>query len=386
MLAALAVRFGTAIVSNGPNSGLDRALAGIEQAILAEDFESAALQVMSSHCGADKAVAIAYGGANSPGTLLHAPFLTQEELHTYTQHFAPLNPFTDFVSQMRLGTVYPSSARMPLREYRKHPYYGWASKTFGIHEAGAVIRRAGTDAVSVSFARNSRQGSFDTSSVARLQRLMPAFARAHLLRRRLNLTDLRNAHPIGRLLELTDQSYGYFVVDHDGRVLETNDAAEQHLQAGDVVRTASGCLVFCEPRAQVVYISILTSSIERSTVPITAHAREPTHAVVVPIHALDIGVRTRGTARWLVFIPAHTSLRWLGRVDQFANAHGLSATERRVLLQLVLGERLEAAARVLHQRTATTRNMLKSIFRKTGCTRQAELVSLALRHRFPGEF
>lgn len=374
------------MVSKGESTTYARTVAAIEQAVFASSFEAAALQVISSYCGADKAVAISYGGGDAPGALLYAPFLSQGELEYYRQHYAPLNPFTSFVSEMHLGTVYPSSARMTLREYRKHPYYGWAKRTFGIHEAGAVISRAGTDAISVSFARTHQQGSFDREALARLQRLIPTFTRAHLLRRRLNVSDVHSARSIGALIELADQSFGYLLIDSNGIILEFNAAAEQHLAAGDIIRKLSGSLMFCDPTAQRVYISILTSSTERSHVPILAHAREPTYSVVLPIRGLDIGVRSIGTACWLVFIPAHTATRWLGRVDQFASTYGLSLTERRVLLRLVLGESLETVAQVLHQKTATTRNMLKGIFRKTGCSRQAELVSLALRHRFPGEF
>lgn len=58
--------------------------------------------------------------------------------------------------------------------------------------------------------------------------------------------------------------------------------------------------------------------------------------------------------------------------------YGMSHAEARLVLHLLQGERIEEAAEKLTISPHTARNQLKNVFRKTGITRQAELVKLVL--------
>lgn len=63
---------------------------------------------------------------------------------------------------------------------------------------------------------------------------------------------------------------------------------------------------------------------------------------------------------------------------RLSDLHGLSRAEARLASLLADGISLEEAALVLHVSIQTVRTQLKSIFSKTGVTRQAELVALLL--------
>ena len=61
------------------------------------------------------------------------------------------------------------------------------------------------------------------------------------------------------------------------------------------------------------------------------------------------------------------------------NRFGLTSAEARLVLRLVSGDSLRAAAKALGVQYETVRTHLKSIFQKTGTRRQAELVIVVVR-------
>ena len=63
---------------------------------------------------------------------------------------------------------------------------------------------------------------------------------------------------------------------------------------------------------------------------------------------------------------------------RLAVLYGLSPSEARLAAKIATGMSMEEAANELHITYETARSQLKSVFAKTGVTRQAELVSLLL--------
>jgi DNA-binding CsgD family transcriptional regulator len=61
------------------------------------------------------------------------------------------------------------------------------------------------------------------------------------------------------------------------------------------------------------------------------------------------------------------------------NRFGLTPAEARLVLRLMAGDSLRAAANALGIQYETVRTHLKSIFQKTGTCRQAELVIVVVR-------
>jgi len=61
------------------------------------------------------------------------------------------------------------------------------------------------------------------------------------------------------------------------------------------------------------------------------------------------------------------------------NRFGLTPAEARLVLRLMAGDSLRAAAKALDIQYETVRTHLKSIFQKTGTCRQAELVIVVVR-------
>lgn len=68
----------------------------------------------------------------------------------------------------------------------------------------------------------------------------------------------------------------------------------------------------------------------------------------------------------------------MGMLDLMLSELGLTPTERRLTERLVGGESLDDAAHQIGIKVTTARSYLRSVFEKTGASRQSELVSLAL--------
>jgi DNA-binding CsgD family transcriptional regulator len=63
------------------------------------------------------------------------------------------------------------------------------------------------------------------------------------------------------------------------------------------------------------------------------------------------------------------------RVRRLRDAHGLSPQEVRVTLHLIDGGTVTTCAELMNVAESTIRSHLKSVFAKTGCTRQSQLSS-----------
>ncbi len=70
-------------------------------------------------------------------------------------------------------------------------------------------------------------------------------------------------------------------------------------------------------------------------------------------------------------------------VSKVVSELGLTSAEQRLACQLVVGDCLEDAAEHLNIRVSTARSYLRSIFGKTGTSRQTELVAMVLSLALP---
>ena len=67
------------------------------------------------------------------------------------------------------------------------------------------------------------------------------------------------------------------------------------------------------------------------------------------------------------------------KVAFLKNRFDLTPAEARLVLRLMTGETLQSAANALGIKYGTVRSHLKSVFKKTGVCRQAELVIVVVR-------
>jgi DNA-binding CsgD family transcriptional regulator len=188
------------------------------------------------------------------------------------------------------------------------------------------------------------------------------------------------------------------VLDADGRVLESNAAAEHWLSRAGVVRTRAKRIRFTVPAVQHAFAQQVAALVASPTQPASSfvpgsfHTATPRaddvvmHLCGVPPGAL-VGVKAG--ARVLVFIAALVP----DQVDALAGnvlrqTLGLTPTEARVALALRRQSDVAVAAHALGLRPATVHAHLRNIHARLGIGRTADLLMMMERllGSFPGGF
>jgi DNA-binding CsgD family transcriptional regulator len=356
----------------------NRAVANLHQWIGSPDFESRALDAIRLHCSGEKAVMINHHRDGTPGEFLFAPFLTERDLATYKQHYAPLNPFAAPINALQVGLAVTTTSMVPLRRYRKLPYYSWAKEIYGVYEVGTVVSRAGADSIWIGFSHSLAKGDFSGDQVARLQSLIAPFRRAYLLHRRLRSLSALDGVRVGTLIDLTDPYYACFAIDSDRVIVDLNAAAEEHLANGSSVMRVDGRLRFTDPYAERILKGALATGTSSATIPLPNIGTSSRTATLLRVDDVDLPSSQAKGTRWLVFLPALQQTRTRERVLAFADEHSLTDTETRVLEQLVQGLDIPAIATRVGHCVETCRSVLKHIFQKSGTHRQSELVAKVL--------
>ena len=88
------------------------------------------------------------------------------------------------------------------------------------------------------------------------------------------------------------------------------------------------------------------------------------------------------TSYAIVFVSDPDAEVWSG-TEEVMDAYGLTASEKKLLKELLAGQSLQEAASKLNITRLTSRNRLSRIMDKTGTRRQADLLQLILRSRVP---
>ena len=241
-------------------------------------------------------------------------------------------------------------------------------------ELGTIIAVPTGDTIALTVQRPFHNGPASTSLVAQANALRPHLARAALISARAGLDRARAAAEALRALGLPA-----VVLTTGGRPLAMNDLFEKLMPSVAIERR--GRIGLVEPRADALLSTALGRVGDRSiqsgtrSIPVrTQGGLTPAIAHLIPIRrsAHDIFV---GAASILLLAPV--SVHRMADALVLEGLFDLTPAEIR-LCRVVNDGRLTLpeAAKNLDISHHTTRTQLRSIFEKTGTTRQAELVKL----------
>ncbi|MBL0157309.1 MAG: helix-turn-helix transcriptional regulator [Bryobacterales bacterium] len=228
-------------------------------------------------------------------------------------------------------------------------------------------------------------GPLKSHHVDVLNRLLPHLCRA--VRVHEAMADLRQ-QSAAAIHAASRPDDGVALTTSEGRLLYGNAAVSRILEEADGLRYRGTALSACHPEDQ--------EDIQAALREVTEARRGPNPA---PIR-LSIR-RQSGGAPYLVFVQAGTPAstppmslalptalvtlidpaRDSTAVDtaMLRQAYHLSGSEARLAAQLVAGLTPKDAAEASGVAISTIRTQLRSLFAKTGCSRQSEVVKLALR-------
>lgn len=180
---------------------------------------------------------------------------------------------------------------------------------------------------------------------------------------------------------LSRLSCGAFVLDQTGRVLFHNAYAERFI--GGQMSLVDGRLTVdggeCDPYRDACRIALEDKSVHTSGTDQTLIVKGPEHGRVV-LHVVPLGqglMADRGftTARIVVLAVDHPTTA-PADPSLVRDLFGLTLAEARLASLVGSGQSPRDAAGLLNITEATARSVLKSVFLKTGVSRQSELAAL----------
>ena len=245
--------------------------------------------------------------------------------------------------------------------------------------------------VEVTLARSASQGAHDEDAF-----LIAAIATRHLVRASRMAQHLQEKSLAGtQLADVLDAlRLGCLVVDARGRLLHANRQGEMILRSGWPLRLKNGRLIAAHDDAGQVWQAVLARLEGDESPPVGSMTRlanpegPPTPLVAVPLPTVELeglgGIFERRGAGLVVLEPWGEAT---GLPQVLREGLGLTAAEADLAAALTSGQSLADHAEERERSLSTVRTHLRSVFAKTGTSRQSELVRmLAALGVFAGGF
>ncbi len=283
----------------------------------------------------------------------------------------------------------PSEHFVPFAELQQTEFYNELLAPCEIpHALLAMIERSPSRAVSLSIYRNPRAGAFEEDDLDLIKLLKPHIQRAYRLHTELATARGRSA---GLEAALGTLSTGVILLGPRGQIISMNRAAG-HLVAANNGLLASGAGLRAEHGGESARLQeLIAGTVATATgsglgsggaMTISRHDLPPLAVLVSPVRGIDLDEQY--PIRAIVFVndpsqrvrPAGTALRAL---------YGLTPAECRVAMLLADGHAPSKIADIVGVGKNTLKSQLASIYRKTGTSRQSQLVRLLLQIVAPAD-
>jgi DNA-binding CsgD family transcriptional regulator len=270
-----------------------------------------------------------------------------------------------------------------VEEMDAHPFYtellrpnggGWA--------IGTIIPVPSGDLLVFNLERRYGRGPIEKELCGRLDPLRPHLARAGLMASRLRMERAR------AMVETLKQiGLPAAVLRENGQALAINDLFQ--LLSNQISIGAFDEITIKNPssdalmKKSLVRLKETRDGSELKSIPIPATPDHPAlvaHLIPIKGGAHDIFSRAFSI---LLITPLHAPTA--PTEDVLNGLFDLSPAEVKVAQGIISGKTIEGVAAELHLSRETIRTQLKSVFAKTGTSRQAELVGLLATRTFPGK-
>ena len=316
----------------------------------------------------------------------------EDDLRVYFDHFIKNSPFLEHIERCPVGQPCYSEVMISDDELYRTEYYNdyMRSRRLGHYATGIVFERTPVVTTALSIADRKDDSARRSHRIRTLGILLPHLQRA------IQLHDIVSRERTAAMATQTlfDRwTHAAFVLDVSGRMVSMNAAASRlvdsdsgiwldragHLRLPESAdgSTAEAALRRFARLGDSLDLAAADGVRDAFVLPRPA-PQPPLQAMAWPLPAVDglseLGGE-RGRLLLAVFDPSkveRTPVRWLSR------HYGLTHGEARLAQAIVNGVPLADAAEQLGIQLSTARSRLKIILGKTGCSRQVDLVRLAL--------
>lgn len=233
----------------------------------------------------------------------------------------------------------------------------------------------------VGFARRASAARFDEERVRAVEEMLPSLRQACA-----TMFELRSMQALSSAAIDRYERYhvGMVMVDDEGAVLYCNEAARRLFGAGHALCVdGNGCLAARDAAQADALMQSVRGHIARgraaqrpepSLHKLPRDAARPPLLVAVNSYRGADG-RATNWAVVLIYNPDHPPVQ---RAEVIRNFYELNPQEAQLVCAIAAGDSLEDIARHSSRSLEAVRSQLKRVFRKTGTSRQTQLVKLVL--------
>lgn len=318
----------------------------------------------------------------SSGVMINTGEVDESATESYEQQFFAVDPFIGLPP----GEVVSAIELMGSDQWRKSAMYQEYLKPLGIgHLLGADITTKDGIECRLRVTRADNQDSFSERDKMLCRVLLPHLERAIRLHARFDTLECERQLYSGAVNRL---QLGMVHFSHDGHIIHLNDEAERILAERDGVnRSGKGMSASARSENQELQ-KLISEAIAGSTqdsAPGLAEAMSVSRPsgraqLGIVVRSIPFGEFSESKQRPAAAVylrdpdssPAQPSQEVVRRV------FGLTRMEANLAILLAEGNTLDEAAEKLNVRRNTARTHLRSIFGKTGVTRQTMLVRMLL--------
>lgn len=265
-------------------------------------------------------------------------------------------------------------------------YYRKFLSRYRWHYGGAVrLSGQSHQMAALSIVGPKDHGPLNDRHVALLNRIIPHLCRAIRVHEAMAELRQQNAAAVQSASRPDD---GVVLTTARGHLLYSNPAADRILARADGVRLRGASLAACDPEDQHRLHAAIRLAAEdpgrASAVPVRLPIRRqsgglPYLILVQPASPADPTPMSLMQPTTLVTLIDPTRSSASIDIEALRQVFHLSIAEARLVEQLVSGLTPKGAAQASCVSISTIRTQLRNVFAKTGCSRQSELVKLALR-------
>jgi DNA-binding CsgD family transcriptional regulator len=307
----------------------------------------------------------------------------------YFEKYVKLNPITTprFFAQPEVPVA--TSDLVPYPEFLTTRFYReWAQPQGLVDFASITLEKSTTKSAMFGVFRHERHGLVDEEMRRRMLLLGPHIRRAVLIAKIFDIKDTEAA----MFSEMLDGlRAAVFFVDANGHLIHANATGHGLIAEGNLVHVAAGKLAAREPQidASLQETFLAASSGDGAiggigiALPLTGKTGERYVAHVLPLTSGARKARSSHAASAAVFVHK-SAVEAPSPPEVIAKAYKLTMTELRVLLAIIdIGGGVPEVAEVLGIAATTVRTHLRSVFSKTGASRQADLVKIVAGYSNP---
>lgn len=361
----------------------DRLLGALYQGSLESPPWQSALQLLRDQLkSAHVTLMLRPPSPESTGVMINTGVVTQQGVDSYETHFFALDPFV----RLSEGQVVTAEELIGKQWLQSTVYQEYLKPLDVRHLLGADIYTKDGIECRLRITRGHDAAPFSEADKGLVKRLLPHLKRSIQIHAQLDFLECERALFAGAVNRLL---LGMVSFDQNGAIIETNPEARRILGEKDGIWLAGNNLCLDNSQESRDLQRLLRQALSGASINDEGPGMVEAMAVTRPSGRAKLGVLVKAVPMGqfseskqrpavVVFLRDPESNAAQPSQELVRRLFGLTRMEAQLALLLTEGLTLDEAAEKMNVRRNTARTHLRSIFCKTGVTRQTMLVRLLL--------